>query len=123
MTYTTLRGSMRGHVWLPLAAFVALVLLLEWTRIDVWLVDLIYRWEGGAWALRRDPLVRDLLHDQAGRWIGVFYAGLVLVCAASFFVERLKVYRWGFVYLVTAIAVSTLSVALLKDVTRVNCPW
>jgi membrane-associated PAP2 superfamily phosphatase len=123
MTETTLRGSMRGHVWLPLAAFAALVLLLEWTRVDVWLADLIYRWEGGAWTLRRDPLVRDLLHDQAGRWIGVFYTGLVATCAASFFVERLKIYRWGFVYLVTAIAVSTLSVALLKDVTRVNCPW
>ena len=34
-----------------------------------------------------------------------------------------RAYRWGFVYLVVAVAGSTLLVALLKDVTHVNCPW
>jgi membrane-associated PAP2 superfamily phosphatase len=102
---------------------VALAILFESTRIDPWLADVIYRWEGSEWTLRRDPIVRDVLHNEANRWISVFYVVLVVVCAASFFVARLSPYRWGLVYLVTAIAVSTLSIALLKDVTRVNCPW
>ena len=75
-------GSMMRHVWIPLGVFVLLAMLLESTRIDVWLADAIYRWEGGAWSLRRDPIVRDLLHDDAKRAIGFIYGGLVLACAA-----------------------------------------
>lgn len=116
-------GSVTGHVWLPLAVFVVAAILLEATQIDLWLADLIYRIEGGAWSLRRDPFVRDVLHNEANRVISVFYALLLVACAASFFVERLAAYRRGLVYLVVAIAGSTLLVALLKDVTRVNCPW
>jgi membrane-associated PAP2 superfamily phosphatase len=115
--------SMKGHVWVPLALFVVAAVLLESTRIDVWLADAIYRWEGGAWSLRRDPIVRDLFHDDAKRVIATLYGVLVIACALSFFVARLTAYRWGLVYLVTAVTMSTLSVALLKDVTHVNCPW
>jgi len=123
MTMRAPMGSAAAHVWLPLVVFVAAAVLLEATRIDVWLADLIYRMEGGTWALRRDPIVRDVLHNEANRVISVFYALLLITCAASFFVDRLAAYRWGLVYLVVAIAGSTLLVALLKDVTRVNCPW
>lgn len=116
-------GSVAGHVWVPLVVFVLAALLLESTRIDLWFADMIYRWEGGAWSLRRDPIVSDVLHNDAKRLIGLIYGVLVIACALSFFVARFAAYRWGLVYLVTAIAVSTLLVALLKDVTHVNCPW
>jgi membrane-associated PAP2 superfamily phosphatase len=115
--------SMKAHVWVPLAVFIVAAVLLESTRIDVWLADAIYQWEGGAWSLRRDPIVRNLFHDDAKRAIGILYGALVVTCALSFFVARLRPYRWGLAYLVTAVAISTLSVALLKDVTHVNCPW
>ncbi len=116
-------GSMSTHVWIPLAAFVVVAILLETTRVDLWLADAIYRWEGGAWSLRRDPIVRDLLHSDAKRLISVVYGTLVVGCATSFLTDRMRPYRWGFVYLVVAVAASTLLVAFLKDVTRVNCPW
>ncbi len=119
----TALGSVRDHVWWPLVAFVAIAMVLESSRIDLWLAELIYRWEGGAWALRRDAFVRGVLHDDAKRWIGAFYVLLMVACAASFRVARLARLRWGLVYLVTAIALSTLSIALLKDITRVHCPW
>jgi membrane-associated PAP2 superfamily phosphatase len=123
MTMRAPTGSVTGHVWLPLVAFVIAAVLLEATRIDLWLADLLYRIEGGAWSLRRDPFVRDVLHNDASRVISVLYALLLVVCATSFFTERLAEYRRGLVYLVVAIAGSTLLVALLKDVTHVNCPW
>lgn len=116
-------GSIKGHVWMPLVVFVVAAILLEATRIDLWLADLIYRLEGGAWSLRRDPFVRDVLHNDANGLISVFYGLLLMGCAASFFIERLAAYRWGLVYLVAAIAGSTILVAMLKDVTHVNCPW
>jgi membrane-associated PAP2 superfamily phosphatase len=115
--------SMKAHVWVPLALFVVAAVLLEATRIDVWLADALYRWEGGAWSLRRDPIVRGVFHGDAKRLIGILYGTLIVTCALSFFVARLTAYRSGLVYLVTAIAISTLTVALLKDVTHVNCPW
>lgn len=123
MRSVTTIGSMAAHVWIPLAVFVLFAILLESTRVDVWLADAIYRWEGGAWSLRRDPIVRDLLHNDAKRVIGMVYGVLVLACASSFLLARLAVYRWGLVYMVVAVAGSTLLVALLKDVTHVNCPW
>jgi membrane-associated PAP2 superfamily phosphatase len=116
-------GSRRAHVIAPLLAFVVFAIVFESTRIDVWLADAIYRWEGGTWTLRRDPLVRDLLHDAASRVVDVAYALLALACAASFFASRWRPYRWALLYLTTAVAVSALTVALLKDVTRVPCPW
>lgn len=122
MTLTPI-GSVKGHIWLPLVAFVVLAIVFESTRVDLWLADLVYRWEGGAWTLRRDALVSDVLHKEANSLISAFYAVLVIVCVTSLRVARLSTYRRGLVYLVTAIAISTLSVALLKDVTHVNCPW
>jgi len=113
----------RAHLVAPLFAFLVLAILFETTRVDVWLADAIYRWEGGAWTLRRDPLVRNVLHEQASRIVDIAYVLLASSCAASFFVERLRPHRWTFVYLVAAVAASTLTVALLKDVTRVPCPW
>jgi len=116
-------GSLTGHVFVPLALFVVLALLLEFTRLDAWLADLLFRWEGGAWTLRRDPLVRDLLHDDAKRIVGGVYVLLVIASGAAFFVPRLQRYRRGLVYLLVTVAGSTLLIAMAKDVTRVNCPW
>ena len=116
-------GSLRGHVVVPLIAFVVLALLLETTHADLWLADAIYRWEGDAWSLRRDPLVRNVLHEAASRVVGIAYGTLVLGCAASFLVARWRPYRWTWAYLTTAVAVSAVTVALLKDVTRMPCPW
>jgi membrane-associated PAP2 superfamily phosphatase len=93
--------SMKNAVWVPLAMFFVAAVLLRSTRIDQWLADAIYRWEGGAWSLRRDPIVRDVFHDDAKRVIGILYGALVTTCALSFFVARLTAYRWGLVYLVT----------------------
>jgi membrane-associated PAP2 superfamily phosphatase len=114
---------MRAHVVVPLVAFIGIAIVLESTRIDVWLADAMYRWEGGAWTLRRDPLVRDVLHNAASRVVAVAYALLGLGCAASFFVSRWRAYRWTMLYLTIAVAASALTAALLKDVTRVPCPW
>jgi membrane-associated PAP2 superfamily phosphatase len=116
-------GSLKAHIGWPLAVFVVLAVLLEWTRVDIWLADAIYQWEGGTWVLRRDFVVRDILHDGAARLIQLFCVALVATAAASFFVARLRPYRWGLLYLVVSIAVSTLLVTLLKDLTRVECPW
>jgi len=116
-------GSRRAHVVAPLLVFVALAIVFESTRLDVWFADAIYRWEGGAWALRRDPFVSGVLHGDASRVVSVACASLVVACATSFWVERLRPYRWTLVYLCTAVAVSTLTVSLLKDLTRVPCPW
>jgi len=116
-------GSFTNHVVLPLIAFVILAAALELTRVDAWLATRLFEWEGGAWALRPDPFVRDVLHDGAKRVIGVVYALIVMGCAASFWVTRLRRYRWGLVYLVATMAASTLSIAVLKGVTHVHCPW
>jgi len=113
----------RAHVVVPLLCFAVLAILFESSRIDVWIADAIYRSEGDAWSLRRDPLFRDALHGAASRIVDIAYALLALSCAASFFVERLRPYRRTFVYLVAAVAASTLAVAFLKNVTRVPCPW
>src|SRR5215468_8168110 len=92
-------GSVRTHVIAPLLAFVAFAIVFESTRIDVWLADAVYRWEGDTWTLRRDPLVRDLLHDAASRVVDAAYALVALACAASFFVSHWRPYRWTLVYL------------------------
>ena len=68
------------HLWLPLFAFVALVIVSETTGIDLWLADRLYALEGGSWALRRHFFTYDVMHHY-GKVTLICFGFLVLTAA------------------------------------------
>ncbi len=111
------------HAWLPLAVFVALVVVTMGMGGDTWLADRLYAWEGHRWQLR-DAFLTDALIHGIGRdlsalaWVGVLIAWLV---ARS----RERWARWAkpLAYLWIATGVAAVSVAWLKSWSNMDCPW
>ncbi len=83
----------------------------------------LFRWEGGQWALKHHPLLEGALH-RGGR-LASQAAWLCLLLAAATCWRRPAARAWTrpAARLLLATLASTLLVAWLKSVTRMDCPW
>ncbi len=111
------------HMWMPVAACLALSLLLIGMHGDLWLADRVYAMEGHAWTLQSGYITQDLLHAAGRQASKNGWFALVLVFALSLCVDRMKPWRWPLAYLLLATLLSTALVGLLKRWTNVDCPW
>lgn len=106
---------------LPLA-LLALMLLVEPSRLDFALADLFYI-QGQGFIGRHNDFLEDALHDRAKQLtivIGVLaIAGFLL----SLLPTRLRPLRRQLGYLVLAMGLSTGFVTPLKKLTQMHCPW
>lgn len=113
---------LRHAVW-PAVIFIVLFVPWTWTRADLWLADHFYAWEGHAWTWRHARITQQLIHLlgrnlSAMAWLLVFAAWLASLWQAS-----LASLRKPLLYLLTATALSSLLVALLKTGSNMDCPW
>ncbi|WP_246071940.1 phosphatase PAP2 family protein [Marilutibacter aestuarii] len=114
---------LRRHALWPLLGFAVLATLAMAGQGDAWIADRLYAWEGHRWVLRDAWATEHLIH-RGGRdfsalaWLMVL-AGWAVAClrpgAASL--------RRPLAYLLVATLASTLTVALLKNATAMDCPW
>lgn len=117
-----LPGLLASHLFLPMGlAAVAAVLL--WHGGDQRWADLLYRAEGGHWALRGHWLTAGLLH-RGGRLASLLAACTVLgsYAHALHCPARARL-RLPLLYLLLALVAATTTVSLLKSVTGIDCPW
>lgn len=106
---------------LPLA-LLALMLLVEPSRLDFALADLFYI-QGQGFIGRHNDFLEDALHDRAKQLtivIGVLAIGGFLL---SLLPTRLRPLRRQLGYLVLAMGLSTSFVTPLKKLTQMHCPW
>lgn len=116
-------GFLARHLLLPAFALTAASLLLMAGNGDQWLADLLFRTEGGQWALRDAWWTSHALH-RGGRHLSSLAAGLVLLALLRACIDRRwKPLRRPLLYLLLAVGLSTGSVALLKSWTQMDCPW
>lgn len=105
------------------ASFVLLMLFFQNFHIDFAIADRLFHWEGGDWALKHHIVTEAILHD-GGRVLSEAFAALaILGFAVSLMGSPLRAWRRALGYLVAALAVSTLSVAILKQWVSMDCPW
>lgn len=117
------RGFLVRHLLLPAFALTVASLLLMAGNGDQWLADLLYRAEGGQWALRDAWWTSHALH-RGGKHLSTFAAGLVLLALLRTCIDnRRKPLQRPLLYLLLAVGLSTGIVALLKSWTQVDCPW
>ncbi len=114
---------LRRHLLLPLAVlFLASVALMAGNG-DQWLADLLYRAEGGQWALRDAWWTSHVLH-RGGKHLSTLAAVLALLAVLRSCIDaRWKPLRRPLLYLLLAMALSTGLVSLLKTWTQMDCPW
>ena len=118
------RGDfLRRHLLLPLATLAVASVLLMAGNGDQWLADLLYRWEGGQWALKDAWWTSHVIH-RGGKNLSTLAALLVMLALLRACVDaRWKPLRLPLLYLLLAVGLSTGVVALLKSMTHMDCPW
>ena len=111
------------HLWIPLAMFTGLSIVLIGLHGDLWLADRVYAMEGNAWTLQSGYVTQDLLHAAGRQASKNLWFALLLLLGVSLFTPRMRRWRWPLVYLLTATLLSTAAIGLLKRWTNVDCPW
>jgi membrane-associated PAP2 superfamily phosphatase len=114
---------LRHHLWLPLLIFSGCILLLEFSPLDLWLADGLYRWQGGAWRWRDAWLTAEVIHNDGRTLIGIAAVLLLGLTALAQALSRFSHFRKGLWYLVCATLGSGLLINVLKELTHVDCPW
>ncbi|MDV3469313.1 phosphatase PAP2 family protein [Stenotrophomonas sp. C3(2023)] len=110
-------------LWLPLAIAIPVFALLMFGGGDRWLADLLFRWEGGRWALQNAWLTSTVLH-KGGKWLSVAASvTLLAICLAQWWRGGDRRLRWTLLYLVVCVAVATGLISVLKTLLPMDCPW
>ena len=108
-------------IGLPLA-LIALLLLIEPTRLDFAISDLFYQ-PGIGFGGANSFWLEKILHDRAKQ--GVILIGVLAIAGllASWLYRPWAVWRRHLGYLVLAMGLSTAIVNPMKTLTGVHCPW
>jgi len=111
------------HFWLPLLLMSGVLYLLEHSSLDMALARFWYQQEGGAWALRDHWFSYGIMHHWGKRMIIGLGLSCLLLYALSWKVARLRTWRWSLLFTLVAMILVPTTVATLKRLTGVPCPW
>lgn len=111
------------HLWVPLALVLLASGVLMGLGGDFWIADLLYRWEGGQWALKDAALTRSLIHHDGKMLSAAAWAVTAALAVWAWRRPDARRYRLPLLYLLLTVALSTGVVSLLKSVTHMDCPW
>lgn len=111
------------HLWLPLVFVIPTLYLFEHSSIDVIFADFWYRFEGGYWALRKNWFTYDIMHRDGKRLIILIGLTMLTLYAASWKFDRLRPWRWSFAFALVGIILIPSTVAFIKQLSSVPCPW
>lgn len=117
------RGFYLSHLWLPLALALLASAALMGLGGDFRFADLLYRWEGGHWALKNAALTHGLIHHDGKLLSTVAWVVTAGLAAWTWRRAGRQRYRLALLYLASAVALGTGVVSLLKSMTRMDCPW
>ncbi len=105
------------------ASFIILSIPYHYYAADFTVADYLFLKENNEWALHHAWVTETLLHE-GGRAFSETLALLVIGgLVVSIIWPSLRHWRRPLSYLVVALAVSTLSIATLKQLISMDCPW
>jgi membrane-associated PAP2 superfamily phosphatase len=92
-------------------------------HVNVFIADYIYHWQGDSWALKDHWLLEYVIHLGGRLFIEIMYGTVAILFIATWFNKIVKPLRKGLLYLLVAVLLSSLIVAIVKSFTGVACPW
>ncbi len=119
-----IRPSLFTHLIAPIAGASVLFILAYGTSFDFGLASFLFDWQGGTWALQHHWLTETVLHHSVRTLNETLVLGLLGYWAWRHVVvrERSKNQR-ALGVLLLSLMVSFASVALLKRLLPMECPW
>lgn len=117
-------GFLRAHLWLPLAAGLALLAALIAFDGDRRIAEALFFSEATQHWIGRDNFwTNGFLHTGGRNLMRLVGVLAIIGWAASFRSARLQPYRRRLGYLALCMALVPLTVGGLKEITNVDCPW
>lgn len=120
------RSRFRGIPWpLLIPALVAIAAASASTalKLDLWLADTVYAWQGSQWAVRWTFANEQQLHVAGRNASAVAWLIVVALCAASMWIPRGRARLRPLACLAVSVLLSTALVAWVKSWSNVDCPW
>lgn len=121
MQATANNPAVASHVWLPLLGGVFAALLFQFTALDMWVADHFYH--QGQFIGNGNRLAERILHKGGRDAIALVALSVLLLWLCSWRCRRLQATRQPLLYLLLCMAAGTGLVALLKQLSNVDCPW
>lgn len=112
-----------SHLLRPLLVFLLTAVWLEFSGVDLYLADAIYRWSGDSWRWRDAWLTATLVHEYGRTLVAALVLVLLLLITASWRVAAIQPFRSGLCYVLVSALLAGLIVNIGKRLTQVDCPW
>jgi len=111
------------HAIYPLFLFLVLIIVFKQWNLDLKVARIFFNYELNQWSFGDSWWASTLIH----RWGRTFVALIFLVASSgfliSFLVKRLQSSRYILGYIVLTMLLATGAVALLQQLSNVDCPW
>ncbi len=113
----------RNHLYIPLFVFMFIAAAFELGKVDIWIADRIYAWEGSTWALKNAWITNTIIH-QLGKKLSLLVAVIILTALIlSYMSQYFRQHRRELVYLLLAAGGSSALISGLKSISHVSCAW
>lgn len=113
----------RNHLYIPLCIFLFITVAFEFGKVDTWIADKLYAWEGGTWALKNAWITNTIIH-QSGKKLSLLIAVIILtLLIVSYLSQYLRQYRRELVYLLLAAGGGSVLISAFKSISHVSCVW
>lgn len=114
--------ALRQVFW-PVLTFGLVSLVLEQGHIDLRVADWLYQYGGNAWSWRDAWLTHDVIHAGGRTLVAAMAIALLVAFAGAWLTTAGRKYRKGLSYLVLSTFCAALLINILKELTRLDCPW
>ena len=99
-----------------------MLVLFEVGQLDLVIADWVYAFEGQAWQYKKSFFFNTVMHDWVRIGFNMFAVSLLLKLSYDCFFSNIR-QRGATLYLSLCIISTTATVAILKKMTHVGCPW
>ena len=108
---------------IPLLLFAIALVVIELTGLDDSLMGYFYDPGLAEFPLRNAWLTEALFHTQGRRLMFLLGLAIIMITIASLVMPVLKASRNRWLFVLSTIVVSTISISLLKKGTGISCAW
>lgn len=112
-----------NHALYPLLAFAIFVIVFKLFNLDIKIASIFFNYELKIWTFGESWWAKIFIHKGGRTFVALILLASLLGLLLSLFVHRLKIYRRVLIYISLTILLATGAVALLQQLTNVDCPW
>ena len=112
------------HIWFPGILFLSLVLIFEFTNLDLWCSDIFFDFNKGRFYWRDTWWANTLIHKGGLYAIASLVVVSMILLILSFLIRNNRWVEWqrALLFLILSIAIGTGSAGILKAVTNRHYP-